>query len=80
MMREERKIFCIKIMDMEAFLVPYILGRTVAFTMLREPIGYLLWVFFVIFFFYIFFLYVGKGMCYREAVGNALIKLYFQIS
>jgi hypothetical protein len=34
-MREERKIFCIKIRDREALLVPYTLGRTVAFPMLR---------------------------------------------
>jgi hypothetical protein len=46
-MREERKLFCIKIMDMKIFVVPYTLGRTIAFPMLREPIGYLLWVIFV---------------------------------
>jgi len=45
-MREEIKIFCIKIMDREALLVPYILGKTVAFSMFRESIGYLLWVIF----------------------------------
>jgi hypothetical protein len=41
-MREEREMFCIKIMDKKALLVSYILGRTVAFTMLTELIGYLL--------------------------------------
>jgi hypothetical protein len=40
-MRDERKIFCIKIIDREAILVPYTLGRTIAFSMLREPMGYL---------------------------------------
>jgi hypothetical protein len=37
-MREERKIFCIKILNREALLAPYTLGRTVAFPMLRKPI------------------------------------------
>lgn len=61
-MREERKIFCIKIMDREALLVPYALGRTVAFLIFREPIGYLLWVIFCDFFFFLTFSqYVGKG-------------------
>jgi hypothetical protein len=32
-MKEGRKIFCIKIMDREALLVLYTLGRTVAFPM-----------------------------------------------
>jgi hypothetical protein len=79
-MREGRKIFCIKIMGRKALLVLCTLGRTVAFPMLREPIGYLLWVIFCDFFFFTFFLYVGKGRGYREVVGNAFIKLYFQIS
>jgi len=70
-MREKRKIFCIRIMDMEALLVPYTLGRTLAFPMLREPIGYLLCVIFCIFF--TFSLYVGKGRGYREAVVTALM-------
>jgi hypothetical protein len=48
--REERKIFCIKIMDKESLLVLYTLGRTVAFSMLTESIGYLLWVVFCGFF------------------------------
>jgi hypothetical protein len=51
-MREERKIFCIKIMDREALLVPYTLRRIVAFPMLKEPIRYLLWVVFCDFFSY----------------------------
>jgi hypothetical protein len=46
-MKDERKIFCIKIMDKEVLLVPYTLGRTIAFPMLRESIVYLLWVIFV---------------------------------
>jgi hypothetical protein len=46
-MKEEKKIFCIKIMDREALLVP---GKTVAFSMLREPIEYLVWVVFCDFF------------------------------
>jgi hypothetical protein len=71
-MREERKIFCIKIMDREALLVSYALGRTVAFLMLREPIGHLLWVVFCDFFF-TFSQYVGKGRGYREAVVTALM-------
>jgi hypothetical protein len=49
-MRDERKIFCIKIIDREAILVPYTLGRTIAFSMLREPIEYLLCVVFCDFF------------------------------
>jgi len=52
--REERKIFCIKIMDKESLLVLYTLGRTVAFSMFGELIGYMMWVFFMIFFFDIF--------------------------
>jgi hypothetical protein len=45
--REEREIFCIKIMDREANEErPYILGRIVAYPMFREPIGKLLQVIF----------------------------------
>jgi hypothetical protein len=51
---ERREIICIKIVHGESHLVPYTLSRTVAFPMFREPIGYLLWVVFVIFFFDIF--------------------------
>ena len=71
-MREEerREIICIKIVHGESLLVPYTLGRTVAFPMFREPIGYLLWVVFMIFL--TFSLYVEKGRDYRGAVGNAL--------
>jgi hypothetical protein len=61
----------IKIMGREAFFVPYTLGKTVAFSMLKEPIGYLLWVIFCDFFFLTFFLYVGKIMSYKKAVRNA---------
>jgi hypothetical protein len=57
-------------MDRQVCLVLYILGRSIIFSLLREPIGYLLWVFFVIFL--AFFLYVGKTMGYRENVENAL--------
>jgi hypothetical protein len=35
-MRKERKIVCIKIMDIKALLVPYTLGISVAFLMLRN--------------------------------------------
>jgi len=50
-MWEERKIFCIKITYMEALLVPYTLGKTVAFPILREfdrvsAMDGLLWFFF----------------------------------
>jgi hypothetical protein len=77
----ERKIFCIKIMGREAFFVPYTLGKTVAFPMLKEPIGYLLWVIFCDFFFLTFFLYVGKIMSYKKLLGmlgrpNKQITLY----
>jgi hypothetical protein len=41
-MRDERKIFCIKIMDRKALLVPYTLDKTVTFPMLKKQIGYLL--------------------------------------
>jgi hypothetical protein len=68
---ERREIICIKIVHGESRLVPYTLSRTVAFPMFREPIGYLLWVVFVIFFL-TFFLYVEKGQDYRGAAGNAL--------
>jgi hypothetical protein len=44
----------IKIMGREAFFVPYTLGKTVAFSILKEPIRYLLWVIFCDFFFDIF--------------------------
>jgi hypothetical protein len=57
----------------EALLVPYTLGRTLKFPMLRELIGYLLWVVFCDFF--DIFLFVGKGSGYREIVGNALRTL-----
>jgi hypothetical protein len=50
-------------MDRKALLVPYTFGGTVAFSMLREPIGYLLWVV-LCDFFLTFFLYVEKGMGY----------------
>jgi hypothetical protein len=53
-MRKEIKIFCIKIIDIEALSVLYTLGRTVAFSMFGELIGYMMWVFFMIFFFDIF--------------------------
>jgi Ca2+/Na+ antiporter len=43
--------------------------------MLRELIGYLVGVVFVIFF---FFLYVGKGRGYREAVMNTY-KLFLHV-
>jgi hypothetical protein len=33
-MRDEREVFFIKIMDMEAFFIPYTLGKTVAFLIL----------------------------------------------
>jgi hypothetical protein len=49
-MRDERKIFCIKIMDREALLVPYTLGSIVAFTMLRKLAWNLLHVIFCDFF------------------------------
>jgi hypothetical protein len=58
-MREEREIFCIKIINMEALLVPYTLTRTVAFSMLREPIGCLL---LVIFFDIFLICKEGKGL------------------
>jgi hypothetical protein len=32
-MKEERKIFSIKIIDKKAFVVSYTLGRTIAFSM-----------------------------------------------
>jgi hypothetical protein len=57
-------------MDREALLIPYTLGRTVAFSMLKKPIGHLLWVLFCDFFF-TFFIYVEKGRGYMEAVENA---------
>jgi hypothetical protein len=53
-MRKKIKIFCIKIIDREAFLISYTLGKTVAFLMFKKPIGYLLWVVFCEFFFDIF--------------------------
>jgi len=60
-MRDERKIFCIKIMDREALLVPYTLRRIVAFSMLREPVGNRLHVIFCIFVFLTFFSIFRKG-------------------
>jgi hypothetical protein len=45
---------------------------TIAVSMLKKPIGCLLWVFFIIFL--TFSLYVGKEMSYRKAVENALKK------
>jgi hypothetical protein len=58
-MRDNREIFCIKIIDSKAFLVPYTLSRIIAFSILfKEPIGYLLWMvffnFFLIFFYYFY--------------------------
>jgi hypothetical protein len=46
-------------------LVPYTLGRTVAFPIFKELIGYLLWVIFLT-----FFLYIRKKSDYKEAVEN----------
>lgn len=40
-MRKDREIFCIKIIDREAFLVPHTLGRILAFPMLKKMIEYL---------------------------------------
>jgi hypothetical protein len=79
-MREEReKKNCIKIMDREALLVFYMLGRTVTFSMHREPIRYLqlpffsfLFFFFFFFFFFSFSLYVWNRIGYRKVVENAL--------
>jgi uncharacterized membrane protein len=77
--KEERKTFCIKIIDKKTLLVPYTLGRSVAFSMLKKPIGYLLWIVFCDFFFFAFSLYVGKGRRYTEGVGmlSSLIFLPF---
>jgi hypothetical protein len=55
-MREERKIFCIQIIDRKALLVIYILRSTVAFLMLRESVRNLLQVIFCGFFFDILFI------------------------
>jgi hypothetical protein len=57
-------------MNREALLIPYVLGRTVAFLILRKPKGYLLWVFFVILL--TFFLYIENKISYKEAVVNVL--------
>jgi len=57
-------------MNREALLIHYVVGRTVAFLILRKPKGYLLWVFFVILL--TFFLYIENKISYKEAVVNVL--------
>jgi hypothetical protein len=64
-------------MDKEALLVPYTLGRTVVFLMLREPLEYMLWAVFCYIFFFFFYIFpirkikgLGKKNDYREAVEN----------
>jgi len=71
-MREERKLFCIKIMDMKIFVVPYTLGRTIAFSIRKESIGYLLWVVFCIFFF--FFLHFSDIYLQNNVVSYEVLN------
>jgi len=75
--KEERKTFCIKIIDKKTLLVPYTLGRSVAFSMLKKPIGYLLWIVFCDFFFFCIFPICREGKALYRRCWNALISHIF---
>jgi hypothetical protein len=65
-MKDERKIFYIKIIDRKTLLIPYILGRTITFSMFNKPIRYDL----LCMIFLIFFLYIRKKINYKKVVDT----------